>query len=124
MTGSKRDLKEVRKVNKRAKNKAEKKRRQQICKLLDLCLQINGLQESERSLTGDHPTAFLRFSGHIAKIDVQLFPEGWDFGLEYSESDELKVDITKPDELTRMIQWLEKFKMDQHRGNCGGPDNK
>ena len=124
MTGSKRDLKEVRKVNKRAKNKAEKKRRQQICKLLDLCLQINGLQESERSLTGDHPTAFLRFSGHIAKIDVQLFPEGWDFGLEYSESDELRVDITKPDKLTRMIQWLEKFKMDQHRGNCGGPDNK
>ena len=111
-------------MNKRAKNKAEKKRRQQICKVLDLCLQINELQRSKRSLTGDHPTTFFEFSGHVAKIYVRLFPEGWDFGLEYSERNCLMVDITKPDELIRMIQRLEKFKMDQHSGNCEGPNNK
>lgn len=111
-------------MNKRAKNKAEKKRRQQICKVLDLCLQVNELQRSKRSLTGDHPTTLLRFYGFAAEIDVRLFPEGWDSGLEYSERDRLMADITKPDELIRMIQWLEKFKMDQHSGNCGGPNNK
>ena len=50
-------------MNKRLKRKAEKRRRQQICEALDLCLQINGLQESKRELTGDHPTAFLNFLG-------------------------------------------------------------
>ncbi len=39
-------------MNQRLKRKIEKRRRQQICEALDLCLQINGLQKSEKELTG------------------------------------------------------------------------
>ena len=37
-------------MNQRLKRKIEKRRRQQICEALDLCLQINGLQKSEKEL--------------------------------------------------------------------------
>ena len=48
-------------MNQRLKRKAEKRRRQQICEALDLCLQINGLQESKRELTGGSPYSVLSF---------------------------------------------------------------
>ena len=41
-------------MNQRLKRKIEKRRRQKICEALDLCLQINGLQASDREYTGDH----------------------------------------------------------------------
>ena len=50
-------------MNQRLKRKIEKRRRQQICEALDLCLQINGLQKSEKELTGNHPTAIMHFWG-------------------------------------------------------------
>lgn len=33
--------------------------------LVDLCLQINGIQKSRSELTGNHPTASYEFDGHI-----------------------------------------------------------
>ena len=39
-------------MNQRLKRKIEKRRRQKICEALDLCLQINGLQASDREYTG------------------------------------------------------------------------
>ena len=66
-------------MNKRMKNKIEKRRRQQICKVLDLCLQINGLQESNRKCTGNHPTVFFNFSGHVASVGVDVHENGWDY---------------------------------------------
>ena len=58
-------------MNQRLKRKIEKRRRQQICEALDLCLQINGLQKSDQEYTGNHPTAFCGFSGHVANVSVQ-----------------------------------------------------
>lgn len=37
-------------MNQRLKRKIEKRRRQQICEALDLCLQINGCRKARRSL--------------------------------------------------------------------------
>ena len=68
-------------MNKRLKSKIEKRRRQQICEALDLCLQINGLQESKRSLTRYHPTAFFRFCGHTAEVAVETYATGWEIGM-------------------------------------------
>ena len=76
-------------MNQRLKRKIEKRRRQQICEALDLCLQINGLQKSEKELTGNHPTAIMHFWGHIGMgifmhldgAERQLLPDilrsGW-----------------------------------------------
>lgn len=44
-------------MNQRFNHEDEQLRRQQICEILDLCLQINGIQKSRSELTGNHPTA-------------------------------------------------------------------
>ena len=65
-------------MNNRQKRKREKMKRQSIHQILDLVLDINGLQESKKELTGDHPTAFLYFSGHVAEISVDVHENGWE----------------------------------------------
>ena len=52
-------------MNQRLKRKIEKRRRQKICEALDLCLQINGLQASDREYTGDHPTVLYDLAGTL-----------------------------------------------------------
>ena len=93
-------------MNKRMKNKIEKRRRQQICKVLDLCLQINGLQKSNQECTGNHPTAFFRFSGHVALMEVDVHEHGWTFG---GDSDkEYRAHLDQPKKLEKLIQQLKK----------------
>ena len=65
-------------MTKRQKKKAEKLKREAIHEMLDLALDINGLQASKRDITGDHPTTFLYMSGHVGKIRVDVHPHGWE----------------------------------------------
>ena len=64
-------------MTKRQKKKAEKIKREAIHEVLDLVLDINGLQASKRDTTGDHPTAFFYVSGHICEIETQIHAKGW-----------------------------------------------
>lgn len=64
-------------MKKRIAKKIERKKRESIHKILDLVLDVNGLSERARDLTGDKPTAFFEFSGHTAGITVQLYKKGW-----------------------------------------------
>lgn len=91
-------------MNKRLKNKIEKRRRKQICKVLDMCLQINGLQKSKQELTADHPTAFLYFSGHVALIEAQIYPRGWN--PHTSECKNFQAYIDYPGELEQLLEQL------------------
>lgn len=93
-------------MNKRMKNKIEKRRRQQICKVLDLCLQINGLQKSKKECTGDHPTAFFEFSGHVPWVEVDVHKRGWDIGLRPDKK--YHAHINHPEELEELIDQLKK----------------
>lgn len=45
-------------MNKRLGKKAEKNRRRDIHRILDMVLDINGLEAREREITGNKPTAF------------------------------------------------------------------
>ena len=108
-------------MNQRLKRKIEKRRRQQICEALDLCLQINGLQKSEKELTGNHPTAFCEFSGHIAGVSTRIFVRGWKAGLHPDKS--LSGHIARPGELDQMLRELKELKKDLHSGNCGRSKN-
>ena len=67
-------------MNKRLKKKSEKMRRKALHRILDLVLDINGLQESKKETTGNHPTASLRLAGHTASADVDIHPYGWESG--------------------------------------------
>ena len=108
-------------MNQRLKRKIEKRRRQQICEALDLCLQINGLQASDREYTGDHPTSFYEFSGHIAEVCIRIFVRGWKSGQHADKT--LMGYITRPGELDQMIRELKELKKDLHSGNCGRSRN-
>lgn len=64
-------------MNKRMKKKAEKRKRKQIHELLDLVLDINGLEPRKQGITGDLPTAFFKFSGQVGWIDIHMYSTGW-----------------------------------------------
>ena len=69
-------------MKKRIVKKIEKKRREAIHKVLDLVLDVNGLEARQQELTGDKPTVFFSFSGHIAAITVSVNKKGWMEGIE------------------------------------------
>lgn len=61
------------------KLKTEEKRRI-AHEILDLVLDINGCDSRKKELTGDKPTAFFKFSGHVACIEVEVIRTGWKVG--------------------------------------------
>lgn len=69
-------------MKKRIAKKIEKKRREGIHKVLDLVLDVNGLESRRKELTGDKPTVFFSFSGHVASIMVSVYKDGWATGIE------------------------------------------
>lgn len=66
----------------RLKKKAEKRKRQMIHELLDLALDINGMEPRERKSTGNKPTVFYDFSGHVGWIRISVHDHGWEVGSE------------------------------------------
>lgn len=92
----------------RAKRMAEKKRRRELHRILDLILDINGTGERRRKETGDLPTAFLDFSGHVGRVDVQIYDTGWD--REEKMSHKLKADTYMPSDLKKTVKELEKIR--------------
>ena len=64
-------------MNRRMKNKIEKMHRAKVHQMLDIVLDINGLGERKQSETGNLPTAFFEFSGHIAKARADVYIGGW-----------------------------------------------
>ena len=57
-------------MKKRLEKKMEKRKREQIHRLLDLALDINGLEPREQKVTGNLPTVFFDFSGHVGRISI------------------------------------------------------
>lgn len=54
--------------------------RKQIHEMLDLVLDINGMEARTREKTGDKPTAHIHFKGHIGSVNIEVFQNGWDNG--------------------------------------------
>lgn len=55
----------------------EQKNREQLHKLFDIVLDVNGMGARKREITGVLPTAFMSFSGHIAQASIRIYPDGW-----------------------------------------------
>lgn len=64
-------------MNRRMKKKVEERKREQIHRLLDLALDINGLEPRSQTITGNLPTAFFKFSGQVGWIDIHMYSTGW-----------------------------------------------
>lgn len=77
--------------------------------LLDLVLDINGFEARRQEKTGDKPTLFFYFSGHVSKIKIDVFERGWREGaranyctLAYLENDGA--------DLVRVIKQMEELR--------------
>ena len=58
----------------------EKNNVKKLHELLDIVLLCNGLGERKREQTGNLPTMFFRFSGHVATVYVDINMNGWKSG--------------------------------------------
>ena len=52
-----------------------------IMRIVELCLQLNPT-ETLQGVTGNKPTVFFDFSGHIAECGVRIHAHGWAEGEE------------------------------------------
>lgn len=73
-------------MNKRAMKKAEKNKRRKFVELFDLALQANGL-ECRTEKTGNLPTVFCDFSGHVSTIFIRVYMNGWVLGGNHQEAE-------------------------------------
>lgn len=101
-------------MNKRLQKKTEKRRRQEIHKVLDLVLDINGLDRRDQEFTGNLPTAFFSFSGHVATTYVDIHPQGWRRGENACISMNSRI---QKEDCSKIIQKLENFKKEKDPGD-------
>lgn len=64
-------------MKKRLEKKVEKMRRKKAHEILEMVLEINSTYPRQRTFTGNKPTAFFEFSGHVSMVYVQVFRDGW-----------------------------------------------
>ena len=57
----------------------QKEAREIVNQIFALALAINP-NDTRQGKTGNKPTVFVRFSGHVAAVDVDIYPNGWDSG--------------------------------------------
>ena len=57
----------------------QKETREIVKQIFHLALAINP-NDTNQDTTGKKPTVFVRFSGHVAAVDVDIYPNGWDSG--------------------------------------------
>ncbi len=62
----------------KAKRKIEYGKRKALHKLFDLALDINGLEDRKKGLTGNLPTAFFYYAGHVSMAEINVYRYGWD----------------------------------------------
>lgn len=59
-------------------------RRQKISRIFDLALKLNETP-TEQEITGEKPTIFVRFSGHIAACNLYIHSNGYASGVSVVE---------------------------------------
>ncbi len=55
----------------------ELEKMKKVNEILQLCFEINGLEARKQSITGEKPTMFFEFSGHVALLKIQIYKTGW-----------------------------------------------
>ena len=93
----------------------ELEKMEKVNEILQLCFAINRFEQRQKEKTGDKPTVLVRFSGHTASLDVDVYEKGWH---EESEADKwfyIMLDssyqyINDPmEELDNCIQYLKSL---------------
>lgn len=49
-----------------------------VLEIMALALEFNG-KPTKQELTGNKPTIFVEFAGHVCELDVRICEDGWSF---------------------------------------------
>ncbi len=109
------------------KMEQEVEKMKKVNEIFQLCMEINGFEDRQRSITGSKPTVFFDFSGHVAGLDIRVFETGWEKEKEqerafqiylynfFQESEGFEEEAVKYEEqikteLDNCIQYLKRVK--------------
>jgi hypothetical protein len=63
-------------MTKKVLRNQQKEAREIAKQIFDLALAINP-NDTKQGKTGKKPTVFVKFSGHVAGVEVEIYPTGW-----------------------------------------------
>lgn len=84
-------------MKKKVLKEQQKETREIVKEIFDLALAINP-NDTKQDTTGKKPTVFVKFSGHVAGVDVEIYPNGWDDGAYEEEPLVIRYTIWLDDE--------------------------
>lgn len=71
-------------MTKKVLKEQQKEAREIVKQIFHLALAINP-NVTNQDTTGKKPTVFVKFSGHVAAVDVYIYLNGWDSGACYKD---------------------------------------
>lgn len=72
-------------MTKKVLKEQQQETREIVKQIFNLALAINP-NDTKQDKTGNKPTVFVRFSGHIAGVGVEIYHDGWDSEKECSRT--------------------------------------
>lgn len=85
----------------------EQANREQLHRLLDAVLDVNGFEGRQKEKTGNKPTVFFSLFGHVANCEVKVYKTGWAEGKHSDLWNDFYFDEPmQVDELIRQLQRL------------------
>lgn len=93
--------------------------RKQLHEILDIVLDGNGLDRRKQEMTGNLPTLFFWFSGHIAEVQVDIHNDGWASG-EYPDKQFhfLTNELNSPDKIEALRAAVKESLEGKEYGNA------
>lgn len=88
-------------------------KKQMINRLVEKCIEINGLSERKKSKTGNLPTVFFEYAGHVSAFEIQIHENGWEPDVSYDKNFWIRTDNPFPllkKEYKEAMQYLEGLK--------------
>ena len=55
-------------------------KKNEVMDIIEIALKVNGMSARTAEETGDLPTVFADFSGHIAQLYIRAYRNGWEAG--------------------------------------------
>ena len=87
--------------------------REIVKQIFSLALAINA-NKTKQSITGNKPTVFVNFSGHVAGVDVSIYQNGW--GTLDDESNITRYDIYLSDDF--FTEWIGDYEPYPEEEEC------
>ena len=72
-------------MTKKVFKEQQQETREIVKQIFNLALAVNP-NDTKQDTTGKKPTVFVRFSGHIAGVEVEIYHDGWDSEKECSQT--------------------------------------